>query len=169
MYIFMYLIYLLSAISFIGLTLLGIGGFVGPRGYFGMGHPSLALLVSVIFLATEVLVMFFFVGTGVSIKEYVRDHPDADPVFHQRSVAIKRDLYPPTLNVTLVVMVTFILGGAVDQRMLSHWWHLAGWLASMVLFVKALRIQHRCLADNTSIILEMVGMEPLKTNDASAP
>ena len=113
MYIFMYLIYILSAASFIGLALLGLGGLAGPHGYFGMNHPTFALLVSVIFLAAEVLVMFFFVGTGISIKEYVRDHPDAAPELHRRSIAIKRVLYPPTLYVTMMVMLTFILGGAV--------------------------------------------------------
>lgn len=156
MYIFMYLIYIMSLTSLVGLTLVGLDGFL-HRGFFGMGHPSLALLVSVIFLATETLVMFFFVGTGVSVKEYVRDH-DADPDFHRRSVAIKRVLYPPTLNVTLVVMMTFVTGGAVDRHLISHWWHLAGWLASMWLFLRALKVQHRALRDNTAIILEMVGL-----------
>ena len=157
MYIFMYAIYLLSAVSLAGLTLVGIGGFMGPRGFLGMNHPTLALMVSMLFLAVEVLVMFFFVGTGVSVKEYVRDQ-GGDPVFHRRSIAIKRVLYPPTLAVTVAVMVTFILGGAVDRRMLSHWWHLGSWLVSMGLFVRALRVQHRCLKDNTAIILEMVGL-----------
>ena len=157
MYIFMYLIYVLSGVSLVGLTLVGVGGFLGPRGFFGMSHPSLALLVSIIFLAVEVLVMFFFVGTGVSVKEYVRDE-GADPVFHRRSIALKRVLYPPTLAVTLAVMVTFILGGAVDRRSLSHWWHLAAWLLSMGLFLRALKVQHNCLKENTAIILEMVGL-----------
>ena len=159
MYIFMYIIYILSAFSFVGITLLGIGGLLGPHGYFGMNHPTFALLVAVVFLAAEVLVMFFFVGTGVSIKEYIRDHPDADPELHRRSVAIKRKLYPPTLNVTLIVMLTFILGGAVDRRFISHWWHLGSWLLSMWLFMRALKVQNRCLADNTAIILEMVGLK----------
>ena len=168
MYIFMYIIYILSALSFGGMTLLGIGGFLGPHGYFGMNHPTFALLVVVIFLAAEVLVMFFFVGTGVSIKEYVRDHPDADPELHRRSIAIKRALYPPTLNVTLIVMLTFILGGAVDRNMISHWWHLGSWVLSMWMFMRALRVQNRCLADNTAIILEMVGLrlgEPAPDNE----
>ena len=159
MYIFMYIIYFLSAISFVGITLVGVGGMLGPRGYFGMNHPTFALLVAVIFLAAEVLVMFFFVGTGVSIKEFIRDHPDADPELHRRSVAIKRVLYPPTMNVTLVVMVTFILGGAVDRNLVSHWWHMGGWFLSMWLFIRALKVQNKCLADNTSIILEMVGLQ----------
>ena len=165
MYIFMYLIYILTFISLIGMSLLGIGGMLGPQGYFGMNHPTFGLLVAVIFLATEVLVMFFFVGTGVSIKEYVRDNPGTDPELHRRSVAIKRLLYPPTLNVTLVVMATFIIGGAVDRHMISHWWHLGAWLLSMYLFIKAAIIQNRCLADNTAIILEMVGLQGKAVGD----
>ena len=157
MYIFMYLIYIMSITSLAGLTLVGLGGFL-HRGFLGMNHPTLALLVSVIFLATETLVMFFFVGTGVSIKEYIHDHAGVDHDFHRRSVAIKRVLYPPTLNVTLVVMVTFVIGGAVDRHLISHWWHLAGWIISMWLFLRALRVQHRALRDNTAIILEMVGL-----------
>ena len=153
----MYLIYFLSGVSLVGLTLVGIGGFLGPRGFLGMNHPTLALMVSILFLAVEVLVMFFFVGTGVSVKEYVRDE-GASPDFHRRSIALKRVLYPPTLAVTVAVMVTFILGGAVDRGSLSHWWHLAGWLLSMGLFLRALKVQHNCLKENTAIILEMVGL-----------
>ena len=56
MYIFMYLIYIMSITSLAGLTLVGLGGFL-HRGFLGMNHPTLALLVSVIFLATETLVI----------------------------------------------------------------------------------------------------------------
>ena len=156
MYIFMYIIYLLTGLSLAGLVLVGAGGF-WHRGFFGLNHATLALLVSVIFLAAQVLVMFFFVGTGISVKEYVRDQ-GGDPDLHRRSIAIKRVLYPPTLLVTVVVMVTFILGGAVDQRLVSHWWHLGGWILSMFLYLRAIAVQHRCLKDNTAIILEMVGL-----------
>lgn len=165
MYLFMYLIYGLTIISYIGMVLLGIGGITGPSGFFGMNHPTFALLVAVIFLATEVLVMFFFVGTGVSIKEYLQDNPDVDRDLHTRSVAIKRVLYPPTLNITLLVMATFIVGGAVDRHLISHWWHLGGWILSMWLFTKTVIIQNRCLADNTAIILEMVGLDVPKPVD----
>ena len=65
MYIFMYLVYILSAASFAGLTLVGLGGFL-HWGFFGMNHPTFSLLATILFLATETLAMFFFVGTGVT-------------------------------------------------------------------------------------------------------
>ena len=167
MYVYMYLIYMGSAFCLFGLTFLGVGGHWHWH-FFGMNHPTFALLVMAVFLATESLVIFFFVGMGVNVRDYVRDE-GADPEFHRRSVALKRVLYPPTLVATLAVMVTFILGGAVDTRVLSRWWHLAAWVLSTWLFLRALRVQHRCMKDNTAIILGILGRLEGQDQSPAAP
>ena len=81
---------------------------------------SFLILTSIIYLFTETLIMFFFVGTGVSIKEYMLEqklHGD----FHRRSISVKRRVYPLQLLNLLILMIAFILFGAADTQKISPW------------------------------------------------
>ena len=95
MYFFMILIYVLSFFSFVALAFAGLQGLF-EFSIFGVHHASFGFVAAILYLFTEVLVMFFFVGTGVSIKEYIQEN-SVDIQFHKRSIDIKRKLSPPTL------------------------------------------------------------------------
>ena len=69
------------------------------------------LFISMIFIATQTLVMFFFVGTGVSIKEYIQENPSINSSYHHKSIQLKRKLYPPTMAVTIFFVAMVILDG----------------------------------------------------------
>lgn len=153
MYLFMIIIYLFTGASYLALVTAGLQGYFRFQA-LGVNHPTFALLASILYLFTEVLVMFFFVGTGVSVKEHVRDK-GGDPDYHRRSVAIKRRLYPSTLGNVALVMTVFITGGAVDTDILPGWGHGLLFLLAIVHFTRTIRIQHRCLKENTQIIWEM--------------
>ena len=132
----------------------------GLQGYYQFhllkaNHPTFALLTVIVYLFTETLIIFFFVGTGVSIKEFTLQQK-ANPRFHQKSIAIKQKIYPPTLLNILLVMILFITGGAVDTGGLPGWAHGTLFLLVMGHFLYTLRIQHNCFRENTSLILEMV-------------
>ena len=166
MYFFMILIYILTGLSFIALMTAGLQGYFGFAA-LGANHPSFALAVAFLYLFTEVMVMFFFVGTGVSIKEYVRDK-GADPGFQRRSGAVKRKLYPPTLLNVLLVMTVFVLGGAVDTGFLPGWSHGLLFLVAIVHFARTIAVQHSCFKENTSLILEMTDAgRPNSPDDSS--
>ena len=84
MYIFMILIYLLTGFSFIFFLLTGI------QGYFefyviNANHAIFGFFTAIIYLFTEVLVMFFFVGTGISIKDYIKEK-GVSTEFHKKSL-----------------------------------------------------------------------------------
>jgi len=154
-WLFMYLCYLLNALSFVLLAAVGL------QGYFHfwedhVSHPTLAIMSIIVYLAAQTLIMFFFVGTGVSIKEYSQEH-ELEPTFHRRSIALKRRLYPPLLLNILLVSVAFLLGGAVHTEMLPAWTHgLLFWIA-IAHFGKTILIQHHCFKENTQTVLEMAG------------
>ncbi|MEE9167107.1 MAG: hypothetical protein V3U24_06575 [Candidatus Neomarinimicrobiota bacterium] len=152
----MIIIYLLTGASFLAIVITGAQGYLGFQA-LGVNHPTFALLSSILYLFTEVLVMFFFVGTGVSVKEHVRDK-GGDPDYHRRSVAIKRKLYPPTLVNVLLVMSVFVTGGAVDTGLLPGWAHGLLFLFTIAHFARTIRVQHRGLKENTRIIWEMTGV-----------
>ena len=103
MWFFMYTCYLLSALSFLLMALIGLQGYF-HFAVLSVNHPTLAMMAIIIYLFAETLVMFFFVGTGVSIKEYMQSHATAGD-YHRQSLQIKRRLYPPTLANLLLMML----------------------------------------------------------------
>ena len=121
-------------------------------------HLTYMILVSMVYLITETLVIFFFVGTGVSVKEYTLEHK-LDSGYHARSIAIKRRVYPPLMLNILLMVILFILVGAVDTLRMPAWAYQLYFVVCLVHFVKVKIIQHGCFKDNTDIILEMSGIK----------
>ncbi|SVC37112.1 uncharacterized protein METZ01_LOCUS289966, partial [marine metagenome] len=97
----MILSYVLVFISGIGLLLIGINHYIN---FWAQNHITLDLLVSLIFIASQTLVMFFFVGTGVNVREYLESHKEIGDDLYRQMFAIKRKLYPPTMMVTILFM-----------------------------------------------------------------
>jgi hypothetical protein len=119
---------------------------------------SFLILTSIIYLFTETLIMFFFVGTGVSIKEYMlekRIHGD----FHKRSINIKRRIYPPQLLNLLILIIAFVLFGAADTHKISPWIYRGVLLLGILQYLDAKIIQNTCFRDNTQVILDMSGIK----------
>ena len=152
----MILNYVLLLFSAIGLLIIGINH-ITVKDMFLMSPMKLDLFISLIYIAAETLVMFFFVGTGVSIKEYIQENPNVDHIFYQKSIKLKRILYPPTMMATLLFVAMVILDGAWRLGQVNRYWFLSLYLGTVYYFFKSLIIQHRCFRDNTMIILEMTG------------
>ena len=115
---------------------------------------KLDIFISIIYLAAQTLVMFFFVGTGVSIKEFIQTNPTTDHKFHKESVLIKRILYPPTMMATLFFVIMVICDGAWIMGQINRWWFHSFYLFTIYYFFKSLIIQHKCFKKNTLLILE---------------
>jgi hypothetical protein len=157
MWFFMIACYLLMVLSFALLALTGIQGYAGFL-FFGISHATLALLTAIIYLFTSTLLLFFFVGTGVSVKEYILEKRGGTPEHYQRCIEIKRIAYPPILWNLLWVSLLFIIGGAVHTHRLPTWTHgLLFWVA-VLHWGHTIGIQHRCFKENTKIMLETFGV-----------
>ena len=137
MWFFMITSYVLIFLSGIGLILIGINhyGNIWPT-----QHISFDLFVSLIFIATQTLIIFFFVGAGVNIKEYTLSK---DNKFYKGILAIKRRLYPPTLVVTILFMITVIVDGAFFLGKINEWWFHISYLLTLYYFVKSSIEQHK--------------------------
>ena len=153
MWFFMITSYVLIFLSGIGLVLIGINhyGNVWPT-----QHISFDLFVSLIFIATQTLIIFFFVGAGVNIKEYTLSK---DNKFYKGILAIKRRLYPPTLVVTILFMITVIVDGAFFLGKVNEWWFHISYLLTLYYFVKSSIEQHKAFIGSTNIILAMTENE----------
>ena len=119
MWFFMILSYVLVFISGIGLLLIGINHYFD---FWAQNHITLDLLVSIIFIASQTLVMFFFVGTGVNVREYLESHKELGDELYHKMFSIKRKLYPPTMMVTILFMIMVIIDGAFFIGKVSEWW-----------------------------------------------
>jgi len=140
------------AVSGFGLALIGLNHYLD---FWAQNHITLDLLVSIIFIAAQTLVMFFFVGTGVNVREYLEAHAGLGKDLYQQMFAIKRKLYPPTMMVTLLFMAMVIIDGAFYIGKVSEWWFHILYILTVYYFIKATYVQHQSFKESTAIILVM--------------
>ena len=158
MWFFMILSYVMVAISGIGLLLIGMNHYFD---LWPQNHITLDLFISIIFVATQTLVMFFFVGTGVNIREYVESHEDVTKDLYQQMLGLKRKLYPPTMMVTILFMALVIIDGVffmekvVEVPKVSEWWFHILYILTVYYYIKATTIQHQSFKESTHIVLTM--------------
>ena len=152
MWFFMILSYVLVFISGIGLLLIGINHYFD---FWAQNHITLDLLVSIIFIASQTLVMFFFVGTGVNVREYLESHKELGDELYHKMFSIKRKLYPPTMMVTILFMSMVIIDGAFFIGKVSEWWFHILYLLTIYYYFKATIVQHASFKESTQIVLEM--------------
>ena len=148
----MILSYVMVAISGIGLFLIGMNHYFD---IWAQNHIALDLLISIIFVAAQTLVMFFFVGTGVNIREYVESHKDVTKDLYQQMLSLKRKLYPPTMMVTILFMALVIIDGLFFLGKVSEWWFHILYILTVYYYIKATTIQHQSFKESTHIVLTM--------------
>ena len=157
MWFFMYTCYLMSTVTFAALLIAFTQSFF--KFYiFQANHLIFMILTSILYCFTETLVIFFFVGTGVSIKEYTAEH-HLDETFRKRSLSIKRTVYPPLMWNLLLMIILFVLVGAVDTHRVWAWIYQLFFVYCMIDYVKVKIIQNTCFRENTNVILEMSGLK----------
>ncbi len=157
MWFFMNSCYLLSLLTFLFL-LVGLLQSFTHFSVLAANHVTFMIFVSIVYCLTETLVIFFFVGTGVSVKEYTRDH-NLDVQYHKRSIAIKHRVYPPLMLNLLFMIILFVLAGAVDTNRMPSWLYQLIFISCLAHYIKVKIIQHGCFKDNTQIILDMSGVK----------
>ena len=156
MWFFMILCYVLVAISGLGLFQIGLNHYFD---FFITNRISFDLIVSIIFIAAQTLVMFFFVGTGVNVREYLEEHPELGENLYKKMFAIKRRLYPPTMMVTMLFMAMVIVDGVFYFGKISEWWFHILYFLTLYYFYKATKEQHVSFKGSTKIVLEMTEKE----------
>ena len=161
MWFFMIMCYVLVAISGLGLFQIGLNHYFD---FFITNRISFDLIVSIIFIAAQTLVMFFFVGTGVNVREYLESHPELGDKLYKKMFAIKRKLYPPTMMVTMLFMAMVIVDGVYYFGKISEWWFHILYFLTLYYFYKATKEQHTSFIGSTEIVLEMTEKERKSTD-----
>ena len=156
MWFFMILCYVLVAISGLGLFQIGLNHYFD---FFLTNRISFDLIISIIFIAAQTLVMFFFVGTGVNVREYLETHPELGDELYRKMFAIKRRLYPPTMMLTILFMAMVIVDGIFYFGKISEWWFHILYFLTLYYYYKATKEQHASFIGSTKIVLKMTEKE----------
>lgn len=169
MWLFMYVCYLMGALTY-GLFLLS-----GLQGIFqftvlGTPHPTFAFLTAIIYLFTQTLTVFFFVGTGTNIREYLAaqpppDGPDLAGRARQIRGAVSGQIY---LNI-LLFLTQAVLGGAVAAQAVPRFLHGAAVAVAFLHFHYVLWREHLAFRDMTAVVVAMTATQRSEPDPGAAP
>ncbi len=157
MWFFMISCYVMSVVTFLMLLLAFVQSIFNFH-IFQANHVTFIILTCIIYSFTETLIIFFFVGTGVSIKEYSQERHLGDD-YRRRSLTVKRKIYPPLMLNMLFMIILFVLVGAVDTHRVPALIYQAFFLFCIVDYARIKIGQNVCFRDNTRIILDMSGIK----------
>ena len=152
----MFICYILTALSFIGILINGLQGFF-QFNIYNANHIAFAFISTILYMFTQTLIMFYFIGAGKKIKETILKHNLKKDIYKE-VIDIKKELFSPlTLNM-LFIGAVFVLGGGVHTAAVNKYWHSGLFVISILHYLKVIIIQHRSFIKN-SYILSEVGKE----------
>ena len=146
----MLLSYFLMFISFILLCINGAQGYLHFKIYHA-SHIQFAFISTILYMFTESWIMFYFIGSGKTIKETIINYK-LDKTIYDDVITSKRKLFPHiTLNVFLIGTV-FVIGGGVHTKAISTSIHGILFLVSLLHFMYTIYLQHYYFKDTVRIL-----------------
>ena len=156
----MLICYILTIFSFLGILINALQGFL-QFNIYNANHIAFAFISTILYMFTQTLIMFYFIGAGKKIKETIINH-NLNKEIYKDVIDIKRILFPPlTLNM-LFVGTAFVLGGGVHTGAISKYWHTGLFFISIFHYLKLIIIEHKSFIKNAHI-LSLLG-EDLKNS-----
>ena len=143
--------------NLINILLTGLMGFLNFT-IFGASQMRFSLFMILVFLITEIIVMYFFIATGTSIKQAVKNSLGKEIIWN-RERKLKMKLFPH-LMLTIVLFATwFILWGAVDNNHSSAILHDPLYFLALIHHIWTLIIKNDSFRKQVSIISELESPE----------
>ena len=143
-------------LSFLGILVNGLQGFF-QFNIYNANHIAFAFISTILYMFTQTLIMFYFIGAGKKVKETIINH-NLNKEIYQEVIELKKILFPPlTLNM-LFIGTAFVLGGGVHTGAVNKYWHTGLFFISIIHYLKVIIIQHQSFVKN-SHILSLVGKD----------
>ena len=149
----MLLSYFLMILSVLLLMLNGLQGYLSLKIY-NATHIQFAFISTIFYMFTESWIMFYFIGSGKTIKETIINFK-LDKNLYQEVILSKKKVFPHiTLNILLIGTV-FVIGGGVHTKAISKSFH--GWLyiLSMLHFFYTIKLQHNAFKDTAAMLSKL--------------
>lgn len=86
---------------------------------FMTNHMTSALTTVMLLLFTHSMIMFYFIGTGKKVKEVISDWGEKRESYWGKVIFVKRKLFPPMTYVCLLIVLMFLMGGALSAGLVS--------------------------------------------------
>lgn len=153
MWLFLYTCYALIAVTWTLFTAAVAQGFTGIS-VLGAAHPAFGFFTTIVFLLTQTAVIFFFVATGVSVRDFVRERGLAPELITRSRRAHGAVSGQTTLSLLLVIGAA-VSGGAFAAAAIPRWLHLAAVAVTYAHFLMLVVMQHRAFRTQTGIIVRM--------------
>ena len=146
----MLLSYFLMIISFFLLSVNGAQGYLDFKIY-NATHIQFAFISTIFYMFTESWIMFYFIGSGKTIKETIVAY-NLDKNIYDDVLLSKRKLFPHiTLNVFLIGTV-FVIGGGVHTKSIPILAHSILFFISLIHFIYLIYLQHFYFKDTVRIL-----------------
>lgn len=123
-------------------------------GYFAAANPGLTAqhitvgLPAVLFLLfTHSLTMFYFIGSGKTLKEAVKEHGLSES-YNEKARKFKMITSPLQTYTMLLAVLMACLGGAAQVGKISRYWHEGTAWLTLVLHLWTCVQEVRCIIQN---------------------
>lgn len=117
-------------------------------------HMYWGITTSLLGLFGHSFTMFFFIGTGKSIKELCKDHKPAWR-FIAESNGYKRRIYGKAMLANLMLIVQPVLGAAVYSGRLNPRWHEFGFWVTVAVQAWVFGVELRYLGLNNVLMAKV--------------
>lgn len=121
-----------------------------PLEIYTRTHVLLAIFAAFLVLFGHSMTMFYFIGTGIRMKELVAEHEIQEDLITPTKIFKKR-VFPFATMAMLVTMITFIIGGGVDTGRVPSWGHLLLALVATVLHFIAMQKEAVAISANVRL------------------
>ena len=152
MWAVMVLSYILMGVSFISIIIAAISGYFQLH-ISGANHILIALYSSIIYMFTETLIMFYFIVMGIKIKEIIKNNNLDIIKYYKPILDMKMKLFPHIIINMIIIGVTFIIGGAVHNNIISPFSHSLAFFIGIAHYFWLIILQHRCFIKNTEVVI----------------
>jgi len=121
----------------------------------GMPRHIIAALASTLpLMLAHSWILLYLLGTGKVIRDAVRDG-GLGPAPLARSRRLRRICYPTILLAAVLIMSTFLVGGAVAAKSAPPWIHQALFWAALAVQSGVLGVEWWGLAENERLLVEV--------------
>ena len=118
---------------------------------YNANYISFSFVSTILYMFTQTLIMFYLIGAGKKVKELIIEYK-LDTGIYDEVIKIKRELFPGlTLNI-LFIGTAFVLGGGVQTKVLSKYWHYTIFVIGFLHYIKVILLQHSALIKNADIL-----------------
>ena len=140
MFILIIFLYLMMGITTVLLFLTGYQS-LAQISVFGLSHPSLGFLTTMIFSLTETFTLTYISALIKSLKQNIKE--DQSAVLSKS----RRKVYRHGMMSLLWITTVFLLGGAVDTNLIPSFLHGMIFLIGFFHYFYVLKLQHQAFGD----------------------